>query len=125
MLVTSMDGVEIRTFYIDKTDGETIFKGKFKSMKSAVEAAVKEGVSLDGADLRYADLRGAYLVRADLSGADLRYARLNGAWLYCANLRDADMREAKMIGARLGGANLRYAFLPNGKGKVNTKDAMF
>ena len=53
-----------------------------------------------------ADLRGAYLWRADLRGAYLR-----GANLWRANLREADLRGANLRGADLRGADLRRANL--------------
>src|SRR5262245_14425370 len=54
-----------------------------------------------GADLRGADLRGAYLHGADLRGAYLHGADLRGAYLHGADLR----------GAYLHGADLRDALL--------------
>ena len=47
------------------------------------------------------NVRGAYLVRADLSGADLSEADL-----YRANLRNANLSEARLRGADLTDANL-------------------
>ena len=58
-----------------------------------------------------ADLRGAYLLGANLSGADLRYADLSDANLIGANLRGADLHRANLIGANLRYADLRYASL--------------
>ena len=58
------------------------------------------------ADLRGADLTGAYFREADLKGADLRGANLTGADLIRADLRGADLRGADLIGADLGGADL-------------------
>lgn len=52
------------------------------------------------ANLRSADLRGAYLSGADLSYADLRGADLRGADLSYANLRGVDLDENEKI--RLG-----------------------
>lgn len=51
-----------------------------------VEAAVKQGVILHGANLSRADLSGADLIGADLSGADLRRADLRGADLSGADI---------------------------------------
>ena len=77
--------------------------------------------SLRGADLRYADLQGAYLRGADLQdadlqgaylrGADLQGAYLRGAYLRGADLRDADLQGAYLRGAYLRGADLRGADL--------------
>ena len=63
------------------------------------------------ADLRGADLRGAYLSDADLSGADLRGAYLSDADLRGAYLSDADLRGADLSDADLRGADLRGADL--------------
>ena len=62
------------------------------------------------------NVRGAYLVRADLSGADLSQAdlyraklsgaKLSQANLYRANLRNANLSEARLRGADLTDANL-------------------
>ena len=52
------------------------------------------------ANLRWADLSGAYLSWANLRGADLRGANLRGA-----NLRGTDLRGADLSGANLSGAD--------------------
>ena len=85
-------------------------------LKEAVEEAVRQDISLNGANLRYANLEGA-----NLKDADLKYANLYGADLRCANLRnanlryaihiDADLRNADLYGADLKCANLRNANL--------------
>ena len=87
---------------------------------AALEIAVKreadlrgadlEGAYLGGADLEGADLRSAYLGGADLRGADLKGADLEGAYLggadlTCANLPGADLTCANLTGAYLGGAS--------------------
>ena len=73
-----------------------------------IEAILKEhGYDcLYDADLRYADLRDAYLGCACLHGADLGHADLSGA-----NLRDADLSYADLSGANLSDADLSYADL--------------
>jgi hypothetical protein len=73
------------------------------------------------ANLRGANLRGAFLSMADLRGANLREAHLSGAVLSRADLRGAnlfraDLSEARFIDTNLGkanfsGADLRGAFL--------------
>ena len=103
-----------------------IFEGNYNSLKEAVVAAIKQNVSLRGADLREANLRGADLRGADLRraglreadlwGADLRGADLRGANLWRAHLQDADLRGADLRGAdlretNLWGADLRGADL--------------
>ena len=64
-------------------------------------------LTIEGADLQYADLR-----EANLQGANLRGANLRGANLRGANLRGADLREANLRGANLQYADLRGASLP-------------
>ena len=86
-----------------RVTGEVLFSCEASSLKEAVLAAIKDGVSLRWADLRNVDLSGA-----DLSGADLRNADLRNA-----DLRNADLRSADLIGANLIGANLRSADLRN------------
>jgi uncharacterized protein YjbI with pentapeptide repeats len=56
---------------------------------------------LEGAQLSYAQLKGAHLREAQLQGAQLSYAQLE----------DADLREAQLQGAELGGAHLEGARL--------------
>jgi len=63
------------------------------------------------ADLRDANLCGAYLRGANLCGADMSDANLCGADLRDADLRDADLRDADLSGANLRGADLRDADL--------------
>ena len=73
---------------------EVLFKGKYVSLREAVDDAVLEGVSLlganlEGANLRWANLEGANLQRANLEGANLeetnlRWANLEGAFLWSA-----------------------------------------
>ena len=66
---------------------------------------------LGGANLRCAYLGGANLRGADLRCADLRGANLRGAYFRGADLRGADLRGADLRGADLGSANLRCAYL--------------
>ena len=61
---------------------------------------------MDGTIKPYADLRGAYLVCANLEGADLR-----GADLKYANLRGANLGGACFVGADLSNTNLEGAIL--------------
>ena len=61
------------------------------------------------ADLRRANLSGAYLRGADLRRAYLSSANLRGAYLRGAYLSGADLSGADLIGANLSGADLRGA----------------
>ena len=65
------------------------------TLAKTVTEALKGDAYLRNADLRNADLCGAYLRGADLCGANLRDADLCGA-----NLRDADLRGADLCGVR-------------------------
>lgn len=71
------------TIQIKSTFGDVLYEHTCEdnSVKKTVEEAVKNNVSLRGADLSDADLRGAYLRGADLSGADLVEANLYNAYL--------------------------------------------
>lgn len=86
------------------------------TIRDVLERAVRVG-----ADLRGANLSGAYLSDASLSGADLFGAylsdatltdsNLTGAYLIGSNLHDADLSGADLSGADLYGANLTGADL--------------
>jgi hypothetical protein len=71
------------------------------TMRDAVLAAVRAGVSLSAADLRAANLSAA-----DLSAANLSDANLSAANLSAANLSAADLRAANLSAADLSAANL-------------------
>ena len=66
---------------------------------------------LSGADLRRANLRGAFLPGADLSKADLRWAHLSKATLMKVDLRWANLSRADLSEANLTGANVEGAIL--------------
>ena len=78
-------------------------------------------ISLDKADLRFANLNGANFYAANLKGANfyganlsyanLSYANLNGAYLHGAYLYGAYLYGAYLYGAYLYGANLNGAYL--------------
>ncbi len=81
-----------------------------------LEGACLGGVSPKGTSLRGAYLGGANLKGIDLRGADLRGAYLRGVNLTCvdltgANLEDAYLRGANLMCADLKGADLRGADL--------------
>jgi hypothetical protein len=103
----------------------------YQATKEQVEAAVAEGKSLAGEDLRFSKLKGVNLAGVDLTktnlagsdmaGANLRGAQLSKAYLFKTGLTDADLRGANLagalafdsswVGANLTGANLRGADL--------------
>lgn len=86
-----------------------------------IEAILKEhGYDcLHDADLRYANLRDAYLGCACLHGADLGHADLRYANLSDVDLHGADLRYANLHGADLSDADLSYADLSD----VDLRDA--
>jgi len=74
----------------------------------------KEGESLEGFVLRYADLEGIRLDSAEgvnLSHSVLFRARLKGASMWNINLQGADIKKADLTGANLNEANLVNAGL--------------
>jgi len=80
--------------------GVVLFSLETESVKMCLQAAVKGGADLQGADLQgarlqCADLRGAYLQGADLRGANLHDADLQGAYLQGADLQGAYLQGAK------------------------------
>jgi len=77
-------------------DGKILFSLECESMRICLQAAVKSGANLSGADLS-----GANLSRADLSGANLSRADLSGADLSGANLSRANLSRANSA-AQLG-----------------------
>jgi uncharacterized protein YjbI with pentapeptide repeats len=89
--------------------------------KNDAELDSVKGLQLSRVDLRYADLREAFLVgsllaEADLEGADLlladlRQAQLSGAHLENADLLGARLKEANLVGAHMRGAELTEADL--------------
>jgi hypothetical protein len=81
--------------------GSVLFSLECDSWKVCVEAAVKSGANLRGANLSDANLRGANLSGANLRDAYLRGANLSDANLSGANLRGADLRDANLRGADL------------------------
>jgi hypothetical protein len=98
-----------------KTDG---------GRKEAMQALVKDRISLNGinaeeahlpnidlkdADLTSAKLNNAILQEANLENAQLFQAELKGADLISANLKNADLRLADLTDATLTGANLEGA----------------
>ena len=92
---------------IKSVSGAVLYRGdSAESLREAVIAAVREGADLRGANLSGAYLRGADLRGANLSGAYLRGANLRGAYLSGASLSGADLRGANLRGANLRGASL-------------------
>lgn len=105
---------------------EVIFEGDYPNMKSAVEAAVKQGVSLAFADLAEEILSGSNLTGANFAWADLTDANFRGATITGANFCNAILVWADFTGANLSdtnfaGADLAWANLTS----ANLKDSTF
>jgi uncharacterized protein YjbI with pentapeptide repeats len=86
--------------------------------KQDIHDFLKDGQSLEYADLSGSKLIGIHLPKisfkgASLQGADLRYANLAGTIFEEANLQGTDLTGAKLTGADLSGANLEGAILDN------------
>jgi hypothetical protein len=96
---------------LSRFDGRVLFELECGSVKLCVEAAVKSGASLDGANLTRANLDGANLYGASLDGANLTRANLDGANLDGANLTRASLDGANLYGASLTRASLDGANL--------------
>ncbi|HVL77609.1 MAG TPA: pentapeptide repeat-containing protein [Noviherbaspirillum sp.] len=94
--------------------GTVLFSLECGSLKLCVEAAVKSGADLRGANLGDANLYGANLRGANLYGANLRGADLYGANLGDANLGDADLGGANLYGRKLSGSRPLFQLGPIG-----------
>lgn len=91
------------------------------TVKEAVEYAVRNGISLKGADLSDTDLSGADLSSADLYKTNLRNADLSGADLTNADLSCTNLHDSDLTGADLTGALLDFSCLPLWCGSLNMK----
>jgi uncharacterized protein YjbI with pentapeptide repeats len=103
-----LENLKMKVSILSRFNASLLFEyeSEENSFKITLQAAVKSGADLYGADLRGANLRDADLRGANLDGADLRGANLDGADLRGANLRGADLDGADLRGANLRGANL-------------------
>lgn len=79
--------------------GLILAEGMYADIRAALEEAVTQGVCLQGADLRGANLANAMLDGAVLRGADLAGANLMGANLSEAALIDCDLCNTTLYGA--------------------------
>ena len=73
--------------------GAVIYSCEAETFRECAERAVKEKVSLRGADMSGADMSGADMRGANMRGVDMRGADMSGA-----NMRGANMRGANMSG---------------------------
>lgn len=87
---------------------------RYADMRSAfLPKTILTDARLQGADLFLADLRQVELAGANLEGADLMGAHLKGADLFAANLRGTNL-----AGADLSEADVKYADFRNTKGLI-------
>lgn len=105
--------MESRIVKIKSVFGSILFEltKENNTIRDTVAHAIKSNVSLQGAFLPWADLRGVDLHGVNLSGvilcgADLRGADLRGAYLHGADLRDVKLSGANLAGTNLSGVNL-------------------
>ncbi len=87
---------------------EVIYEGVFATARACAEQAVREGICLDHADLRHANL-----ANAELDDALMRGARLDGTNLTGANLSEAQLDGASFTDATLHAACLCLSSLVN------------
>lgn len=112
-----------------KDNENTLYEGRFQTIRRCVEAAVADRVDLSGADLRNANLRHARLdgavmrdaclwgaklshadmAEADFSGSDFRAACLKETCLAESILNGCDFRGARLSGAIVSGAHFSGA----------------
>ena len=91
-----------------------------KNTRQEIENLHKDGESLSGIQLKFADLKNVKLVNADLSNADLTRSDFSGASLYGVNLEGASLFKTNFEGANLKSANMRNCELL-GADFTNTK----
>lgn len=101
-------------FIIQTTRGTPLYDGHYTSLKHCVESAADQGIPLDQADLRRANLSNANLddIRmrcADLSGANLSGANLSESWIDGSDLSGASLQNACFALANLRRCNFMDA----------------
>ena len=111
--------IEMITLY--RTDKSIIGTFPVDSVKEAVELAVRQGISLEDANLKRVDIKGAKLKGADFEGADLESTNLTNANLKWANCKGANLTNANLTRANLSSVDLMGAVLT----KANFTDANF
>ena len=72
-----------------------------------IENLHKEGESLSGVQLKFADMKNANLINADLSNSDLTKADFSGASMYGVNLEGANLFKTNFENANLKAANMK------------------
>jgi PAS domain S-box-containing protein len=113
--IASLSTNSIYRLFDQYKDGQRNFAGLNLRGAYLVEADLEQvdfrGVALNGSNCSYANLRSANLRGADLRGANLQYADLQSADLRGADLRGADLRNANTTGAILDDGNFLGALL--------------
>jgi uncharacterized protein YjbI with pentapeptide repeats len=101
--------------YIKDLDGKVLFSYSCKdnTIKKTAENAVKEGVILDRADFKGADLRGVNFKGADLFHANFTLAKLNRADFNCSVLKYCDFSRAGLFMADFSEADCRFCCFYN------------
>lgn len=97
---------------ISRKNRKPIIIEEATTVKEAVKYAIRNGISLEGADLYRADLSGVDLSEMNLRDANLRHTDLSYADLSYANLLFAHLNGANLSHANLSGANIDYSCLP-------------
>ena len=113
---------------MDKNEGKYMSKEKFlnpdyksnDNTREEIEILHKNGVSLSGVQLKFADMKNSKLVNADLSHSDLTKADFSGSSMYGVNLEGSILFKTNFEGANLKSANLRNCELL-GADFTNTK----
>ena len=78
-----------------------------ENTRNEIEILYKEGKSLSGVQLQFADMKNANLTNADLSNSDLTRADFSGASMYGVNLEGANLFKTNLEGANLKAANMK------------------
>jgi len=78
-----------------------------ENTRTEIETLHREGKSLSGVQLQFADMKNAKLVNADLSNSDLTRSDFSGASMYGVNLEGANLFKTNLEGANLKAANLK------------------
>ena len=91
-------------------DKDKFFNPDYKpdeNTRKEIENLHKEGSSLSGVQLQFADMKNANLSNADLSNSDLTRANFSGASMYGVNLEGANLFKTNLEGANLKTANMK------------------
>ncbi len=104
--------------YLKTKSGKILFEGRFHTVKQAVEVAVKENISLDGVNLRQANLVGAELDNVSLNkaclwGANLTRANMTGAQLHGSDCRNANIKDCCLAESDCSGVDFRGSYFSN------------